>query len=384
MGSWEYSTQLGKFPDFAKKDLGWAAFPTSRAARATPQRRRQPHQLLVGQRPYQATRTRRSRFLKDCASEAYAKASSPSATSRPPRTRRPSWPPRPTRSSPSSSTTWCRRPRRSRSPGTRRSTPDVGTPMLTEISKLFAGKSTPSEFVTALQGAEVSVPQVKGRPRNDAGRRRSGRRAARRPPERRLGAARRPVLRVLRGRPAGPGLRTCPSPAGTAWATRSRPASTNWRKLLDDPRADAVPVAHRRADRGRAGRSRRSIGLLLGVWAAGRQRNRAVLSAIFFVPLLLSSTAVSVLCRALLDPNFGIIQARTPCGIARSGAFLAIVLRRRLAVHPLPHPDLPGRGPADPRGALPGGGDRRRRHASAVLPHHAAAAAQHDHHLRRS
>jgi xylobiose transport system permease protein len=48
------------------------------------------------------------------------------------------------------------------------------------------------------------------------------------------------------------------------------------------------------------------LSLLLGVWAAGPQRNRAVLSAIYFVPLLLSATAISVLWRALLDPNFGI------------------------------------------------------------------------------
>ncbi len=53
------------------------------------------------------------------------------------------------------------------------------------------------------------------------------------------------------------------------------------------------------------------ISLLLGVWAAGRQRNRAVLSAIYFVPLLLSATAVSVLWRALLDPNFG-LPAQAP------------------------------------------------------------------------
>ncbi|WP_395366550.1 carbohydrate ABC transporter permease [Streptomyces sp. YH02] len=48
------------------------------------------------------------------------------------------------------------------------------------------------------------------------------------------------------------------------------------------------------------------ISILLGVWAAGRQRNRAVLSAVYFVPLLLSITAVSVLWRAVLDPNFGV------------------------------------------------------------------------------
>ncbi|WP_159942869.1 MULTISPECIES: carbohydrate ABC transporter permease [unclassified Nocardiopsis] len=47
------------------------------------------------------------------------------------------------------------------------------------------------------------------------------------------------------------------------------------------------------------------ISLLLGVWAAGPQRSRAVLSAIFFLPLLLSSAAVAIIWRALLDPNFG-------------------------------------------------------------------------------
>ncbi len=48
------------------------------------------------------------------------------------------------------------------------------------------------------------------------------------------------------------------------------------------------------------------VSILLGVWAAGHQRNRAVLSAIFFIPLLLSATAVSVVWRAVLDPNFGV------------------------------------------------------------------------------
>jgi xylobiose transport system permease protein len=48
------------------------------------------------------------------------------------------------------------------------------------------------------------------------------------------------------------------------------------------------------------------LSILIGVWAAGRQRNRAVLSALYFIPLLLSSTAVSVVWRAVLDPNFGV------------------------------------------------------------------------------
>jgi len=46
--------------------------------------------------------------------------------------------------------------------------------------------------------------------------------------------------------------------------------------------------------------------LLLGVWAAGRQRNRAVLSAIFFLPLLLSTAAIALVWGVLLDPNFGL------------------------------------------------------------------------------
>ncbi|MFB7829676.1 carbohydrate ABC transporter permease, partial [Streptomyces hydrogenans] len=53
------------------------------------------------------------------------------------------------------------------------------------------------------------------------------------------------------------------------------------------------------------------LSILLGVWAAGHQRNRAVLSAIYFVPLLLSITAVSVLWRAVLDPNFGVPSQAT-------------------------------------------------------------------------
>ncbi|KIF76884.1 ABC transporter [Streptomyces sp. 150FB] len=48
------------------------------------------------------------------------------------------------------------------------------------------------------------------------------------------------------------------------------------------------------------------ISLLLGVFTAGGQRYRAVLAALYFVPLLLSSAAVAIAFKALLDPNFGI------------------------------------------------------------------------------
>ncbi|MFJ4922538.1 carbohydrate ABC transporter permease [Streptomyces sp. NPDC088725] len=48
------------------------------------------------------------------------------------------------------------------------------------------------------------------------------------------------------------------------------------------------------------------VSLLLGVFTAGGQRYRAVLAALYFVPLLLSSAAVAIAFKALLDPNFGI------------------------------------------------------------------------------
>lgn len=51
------------------------------------------------------------------------------------------------------------------------------------------------------------------------------------------------------------------------------------------------------------------ISLLLGVFTAGTQRYRAVFAAVFFVPLLLSSAAVALAYRNLLDPNFGVTQA---------------------------------------------------------------------------
>ncbi|MFD9738602.1 carbohydrate ABC transporter permease [Umezawaea sp. NPDC059074] len=50
------------------------------------------------------------------------------------------------------------------------------------------------------------------------------------------------------------------------------------------------------------------IALLIGVWAAGRQRTRAVLSSLFFLPLLLSTAAIALLWKAVLDPNFGVPQ----------------------------------------------------------------------------
>lgn len=48
------------------------------------------------------------------------------------------------------------------------------------------------------------------------------------------------------------------------------------------------------------------ISLLLGVFTAGTQRYRAALAVLYFLPLLLSSAAVAIAYKALLDPNFGL------------------------------------------------------------------------------
>jgi raffinose/stachyose/melibiose transport system permease protein len=48
------------------------------------------------------------------------------------------------------------------------------------------------------------------------------------------------------------------------------------------------------------------LSLLLGTFLAGSQRYRAVLGVFYFVPLLLSSAAIALTYKALLDPNFGI------------------------------------------------------------------------------
>ncbi|MFD4539334.1 carbohydrate ABC transporter permease [Streptomyces bauhiniae] len=54
------------------------------------------------------------------------------------------------------------------------------------------------------------------------------------------------------------------------------------------------------------------ICLPLGVWCAGHQRGRAVLSTLFFLPLLMSTAAVALLFAALLDPNFGLAHTVGP------------------------------------------------------------------------
>jgi raffinose/stachyose/melibiose transport system permease protein len=48
------------------------------------------------------------------------------------------------------------------------------------------------------------------------------------------------------------------------------------------------------------------LSILLGVFIAAKHRYRSVLAVLYFIPLLLSSAAISITFKALLDPNFGI------------------------------------------------------------------------------
>ncbi len=48
------------------------------------------------------------------------------------------------------------------------------------------------------------------------------------------------------------------------------------------------------------------MSMLIGVFIAGHQRYREFLAVLYFVPLLLSSAALAITYKALLDPNFGL------------------------------------------------------------------------------
>ncbi len=48
------------------------------------------------------------------------------------------------------------------------------------------------------------------------------------------------------------------------------------------------------------------LSILVGVFLAARKRYRGLLAVLYFIPLLLSSAAISITFKALLDPNFGL------------------------------------------------------------------------------
>lgn len=49
------------------------------------------------------------------------------------------------------------------------------------------------------------------------------------------------------------------------------------------------------------------VSLLLGTFTAGRQRYRAVLAVLYFLPLLMSAAAIAIAFKAVLNPNFGLV-----------------------------------------------------------------------------
>jgi raffinose/stachyose/melibiose transport system permease protein len=48
------------------------------------------------------------------------------------------------------------------------------------------------------------------------------------------------------------------------------------------------------------------LSILIGVFLAARYKYRGALAVLYFIPLLLSSAAIAITFKALLDPNFGI------------------------------------------------------------------------------
>ncbi|MFF4144743.1 ABC transporter substrate-binding protein [Streptomyces sp. NPDC001698] len=152
MGSWEYSTQLGEFPDFAKKSLGWCAFPKYDGGAGD------IRNVVGNPTNYWSVNARTSNkdaaiaFLKDCASEQYAKdliangdipttSNAANLLDASPNPEFAKFQYQMVQQAPAFTLSW-----------DQAVDPNVSTPMLTEINKLFVGKSSPSQFVTALQG----------------------------------------------------------------------------------------------------------------------------------------------------------------------------------------------------------------------------------------
>ncbi|MEW2404078.1 extracellular solute-binding protein [Streptomyces sp. NPDC046862] len=152
MGSWEYSTQLGKFPDFAKSNLGWAAFPKIEDGTGDVRN-------VVGNPTNYWSINSRTRnkdlavaFLKDCASQAYAKdlvdlgdvpttSNAAELLSSAPNPEYARFQYDMVEKAPAFTLSW------DQALGDA-----LGTKMHTEIGKLFAGKSSPSQFVAACKG----------------------------------------------------------------------------------------------------------------------------------------------------------------------------------------------------------------------------------------
>ncbi|WP_285569013.1 extracellular solute-binding protein [Streptomyces sp. RTGN2] len=154
MGSWEYSTQLGKAPEFAKKDLGWANFPTVAGGVGD------PADVVGNPTNYWSINSRTKHkdaaiaFLKTMASKSYAQALVDNGDV-------------PTTSNAASMLSGSPNPQYAKDQyGMVQKAPSFtlswdqalesryATPLLTEISKLFAGTSTPEQFVAAMKAVK--------------------------------------------------------------------------------------------------------------------------------------------------------------------------------------------------------------------------------------
>nr|WP_188667743.1 sugar ABC transporter permease [Tersicoccus solisilvae] len=97
----------------------------------------------------------------------------------------------------------------------------------------------------------------------------------------------------------------------TSWDGLGTPAwigAENWGRILADPttqRAFGLTLVLTAA----SWLVQFPVSLLLGVFMAGQQRYRAVLSVLYFLPLLFSAAAIGIAYKALLDPNFGLGRA---------------------------------------------------------------------------
>lgn len=103
----------------------------------------------------------------------------------------------------------------------------------------------------------------------------------------------------------------------------------NWRALPDDP-AVTGGLGLSLLLTALCWATQTPMALLFGVWAAGRSRFRAVVSTIYFLPLLLSGAAIALLWAALLDPNFGLAADIGPLIGVPDGNFLG---NRNLALY---------------------------------------------------
>ncbi|MGX6603166.1 carbohydrate ABC transporter permease [Micromonosporaceae bacterium Da 78-11] len=73
------------------------------------------------------------------------------------------------------------------------------------------------------------------------------------------------------------------------------------------------------------------LSLLLGVFLAARFRYRGFLAVLYFIPLLLSSAAISITYKALLDPSFGLgsglgIDALNQDWLGRSNLAIGVLI----------------------------------------------------------